>query len=116
MIKGKVRVIKIPGETNPADLMTKYLGTKEIEVRLDRMGIEVRPKRWRECGELRGEKDGKLVKGRWSEEEGDEEAGLEEALQWWKGRETQKGGRGGRGRKWCEAQKGGEGGHRGRGG
>ena len=112
VIKGKVRVIKIPGETNPADLMTKYLGTKEIEVRLDRMGIEVRPERWRECGESREEGDGKLVKGRWSEEEGEEEAGLEETLQWWKGKETQEGGRGGRGEKRREAPKGGEGRHR----
>ena len=112
VIKGKMRVIKIPGETNPADLMTKYLSTKEIEVRLGRMGVEVRPERWRECGESREEGDGKLVKGRWSEEEGDEEVGLEEALQWWKGKETQKGGQAGRGRKRREAQKGGERGHR----
>ena len=36
---GRVTVFKTPGDENPADLMTKVLGTKEIEVRLEKMGM-----------------------------------------------------------------------------
>ena len=35
---GKVRVSKVPGKDNPADLGTKYLGRKEID------------KIWKQCG------------------------------------------------------------------
>ena len=42
--KGRVEVGKVPGDENPADLMTKYLSMKEVEERLGRMsiGLEVR--------------------------------------------------------------------------
>ena len=36
---GKVEVSKVPGDKNPADLMTKILNTKDIQVRLDKMGL-----------------------------------------------------------------------------
>ena len=40
--KGGVRVVKLAGEENPADLMTKYLHEKEISIRLEGMGMEMR--------------------------------------------------------------------------
>ena len=36
---GKVEVNKVPGDKNPADLMIKILSTKDIQVRLDKMGL-----------------------------------------------------------------------------
>ena len=39
---GLLEVVKIPGTTNPADLMTKILTSKEIEDRLEMMNIKVR--------------------------------------------------------------------------
>ena len=41
MVKGKVRVVKVEGERNPADLMTKILSKGEIKVRLGLMGLRV---------------------------------------------------------------------------
>ena len=42
--KGRVEVGKVRGDSNPADLMTKYLSIKGVEERLGRMsiGLEVR--------------------------------------------------------------------------
>ena len=42
--EGKVEISKIPGEENPADLMTKILGIKDIESRLEGMNIKVEKK------------------------------------------------------------------------
>ena len=39
--QGKVKLIKVRGDTNPADLMTKYLGPKEVDERCAYLGIEV---------------------------------------------------------------------------
>ena len=39
--EGRVEVSKIPGESNPADLMTKVLTVSEIKSRLSRMNIEM---------------------------------------------------------------------------
>ena len=39
--QGKVKLIKVRGDTNPADLMTKYLGSKEVDERCAYVGIEV---------------------------------------------------------------------------
>ena len=36
---GKVQVSKVPGDKNPADLMTKILNTRDIQVRLNKMGL-----------------------------------------------------------------------------
>jgi hypothetical protein len=46
---GKVKVWKIPGDKNPADLMTKNLKIEEIRSRLLRLGltIEWRPNKGR---------------------------------------------------------------------
>ena len=38
---GLVEVSKIPGDQNPADLMTKVLGIKVIQSRLERMNIRM---------------------------------------------------------------------------
>ena len=37
--EGKVEVSKVPGDENPADLMTKILGLKDIQLRLDKMNL-----------------------------------------------------------------------------
>jgi hypothetical protein len=37
--EGRVRVRKVKGEENPADLMTKILKLEEIRSRLSRMGL-----------------------------------------------------------------------------
>eukprot|EP00973_Karenia_brevis_P075636 10508817-Karenia_brevis.AAC.1 len=37
---GKLVVEKIPGEENPADLMTKVLSVKDIQSRLNSMNLE----------------------------------------------------------------------------
>ena len=39
--EGKIEVYKIPGEQNPADLMTKILRLKDIESRLHNMNIKI---------------------------------------------------------------------------
>ena len=39
--EGKVEVSKLRGDSNPADLMTKVLGVREIEVRLRDLSIRV---------------------------------------------------------------------------
>eukprot|EP00973_Karenia_brevis_P011492 1555001-Karenia_brevis.AAC.1 len=37
---GRLVVEKVPGESNPADLLTKVLGSKDVENRLSSMSIE----------------------------------------------------------------------------
>ena len=44
VLEGKVEISKIPGKENPADLMTKILGMKDIESRLAGMNIKVEKK------------------------------------------------------------------------
>ena len=39
--KGRVKVEKVWGKWNPADLMTKYLTAAEVEERSRRMGLEI---------------------------------------------------------------------------
>ena len=40
--EGKVEVGKVPGTLNPADLMTKVLGIKEVEARLELMEMKMK--------------------------------------------------------------------------
>eukprot|EP00973_Karenia_brevis_P027756 3826067-Karenia_brevis.AAC.1 len=40
--EGGLGVSKVPGEENPADLMTKVLGYKDIKSRLEMMSMEMR--------------------------------------------------------------------------
>ena len=42
VLEGKVKVVKVLGTENPADLMTKVLTKAEIEERVGRMGMDVR--------------------------------------------------------------------------
>ena len=41
VLRGRVEVRKIPGESNPSDLLTKYLHVDAIKEHLNRMSIEV---------------------------------------------------------------------------
>ena len=41
--EGKVEVSKVRGDLNPADLMTKVLGAREVESRLRDLSIRVVP-------------------------------------------------------------------------
>ena len=91
VLRGNVKVEKIPGDSNPADLMTKFLGWREIEGRLEGMGIEVRPG-WKgagpRVGEIEGDKPkrgrggGSLVAGDWAEEDAADEDAWEETARW----------------------------------
>ena len=40
VLKGTVKVVKIKGEENPADLLTKFLNNDVIDKRLKDMGLE----------------------------------------------------------------------------
>ena len=90
VLKGAVKVIKIPGESNPADLMTKYLGADVIGQRLKSMNLR------RVSGhpiKRQGPKDNAIQiigaeKKRWADEdEGKEEEAENEAcrkvVEWW---------------------------------
>ena len=67
---GRVKVERINGKENPADLMTKYLRVGEVVERLRRMGLD-----WR-----RQQQDG--GRRRWADEaDSDEDDGGVEALE-----------------------------------
>ena len=87
VLNGLVRVVKIPGESNPADLMTKYLGVEVVARRLGEMNIRKVPgNQVKKEGQSRKEevKHSAMTK-RWADEEGgaDEDACLEVAS-WWR--------------------------------
>ena len=91
VLRGSVRVEKIPGDRNPADLMTKFLGWKEIEGRLEGLGIEVRPG-WKEreprvggaveSQPKRGKRQRGLMTGRWADELDDDVAEEGDLIEW----------------------------------
>ena len=58
VLKGLVKVVKIPGESNQADLMTKYLGADTVTERLKAMNIygKCRGTRSKERGQKTKEK------------------------------------------------------------
>ena len=69
---GRVKVERVSGKENAADLMTKYLKVEEVVERLGRMNLE-----WRQAGEVKG-------KQRWADIE-DGGSGTEEgAVQQWR--------------------------------
>jgi len=72
VLKGLVRVVKIPGESNPADLMTKYLGVDTVTERLKAMNIRKVPGNAvkREGPKDKREKGQEVVKKRWADEDG----------------------------------------------
>ena len=82
-----VRVVQIPRESNPADLMTKYLGVDTVTERLKAMNIRkvLGNAVKREGPKDRREKGQEVVKKRWADEDGGagEEACLE-VVEWWK--------------------------------
>ena len=71
--------------------MTKFLGWRDLEGRLEGMGIEVRPG-WKgagpRVGEIggdspkRGRSGGRLVAGEWAEEDVGDEGAWEETAHW----------------------------------
>ena len=91
--EGRVRVVKIPGEKNPADLMTKYLGVDVIRQRLGEMNLRVEegnPVKRVSQKERKDEKViGKIkVKRRWADDGAEGEAvadneACRQALEWW---------------------------------
>ena len=91
--EGRVKVVKIPGESNPADLMTKFLGVETIKRRLQEMNLRVEegnPVKRVSQKERKDEKTiGKIrVKKRWADDGGEGEHGADDeacrkALEWW---------------------------------
>ena len=41
VLKKNIKVLKVKGEENPADLMTKYLSEKDVSKHLHKMNIEI---------------------------------------------------------------------------
>ena len=66
--EGRIKVFKVRGEDNPADLMTKYLSVKDIVTRLDRMNIGYESQYFQE---VLKEKD-KSKRIRWADIEDDD--------------------------------------------
>ena len=86
VLKGLVKVAQIPGESNPADLMTKYLGVDTVTERLKAMNIRKVPGNAikREGPKDKGEKRPEAVKKRWADEEGGTgEEACREVVDWW---------------------------------
>ena len=86
VLKGLVEVVKTPGESNPADLMTKYLGADTVTERLKAMNIRKVPGNAikREGPKDKGEKRPEAVKKRWADEEGGTgEEACREVVDWW---------------------------------
>ena len=87
-MKGAVRVVKIPGEEDPADLMTKYLHVVTISSHLHKMnfvamkGNAVKMKGVKERTRREGEGERALVTGRWADEE-EENGDIEKVGRWW---------------------------------
>ena len=82
VLKGVVKVVKIKGEENPADLMTKFLNTEIIDKRLKGMGlVKVGGNKAR-----KKEENNNLVKGRWADEDGEDGEDVKATVSWWKAR------------------------------
>ena len=90
---GRVKVVKVKGDENPADLMTKFLKVEEIRERLERMGIRVEPRRRVKVvgGHDRKRRSGMVgsverkARGRWADDETDSAEDGEALVRWWKG-------------------------------
>ena len=87
VLNGRVRVVKIPGESNPADLMTKYLSADVVARRLSEMHIRKvagNPIK-REGPRRKEEKEGGAAKARWADEaeEADDEEAYKDVANWW---------------------------------
>jgi hypothetical protein len=90
VMKGLVKVVKIPGDHNPADLMTKFLKVEIIDQRLKEMNLKRVPgndvkKKPDVRKKIQKIEVDKLVGNRWADaSEGDEEGDAVETIQWWK--------------------------------
>ena len=81
VMKGLIEVIKIPGQDNPADLMTKFLHRDLIEEHLKKLNIKMKEGNVvkRVVAERKVEVKAKqsdehrLVKGRWADEDVDQD-------------------------------------------
>ena len=84
VLKGLVKVVKIPGESNPADLMTNILEADTVTEGLKAMNIRKVPGN---AVKREGPKD-KAVTKRWADAEGGagEEACFE-VVEWWRRKE-----------------------------
>ena len=88
VLKGVVKVVKIPGEQNPADLMTKFLNRSDIASRLAHLdlhateGNPVKADRVA-LGQEEDMQSRRLVRGRWADA-GGEEGGEAEVQDWWR--------------------------------
>ena len=40
--RGRIKIVKISGKGNPADIFTKYHGAKELQERCDNLSIEIK--------------------------------------------------------------------------
>ena len=49
--RGKVKLLKVEGVKNPADIFTKYLTHIEIEKHLKRLNIEMKPRSQASCSD-----------------------------------------------------------------
>jgi hypothetical protein len=91
VLKGAVKVIKVPGESNPADLMTKFLHRKDIDSRLKEMGLHMT-----EGNPVKVDRTPKTVEmnsRKWADarEAEDEDAECAEVVEWWRGEMTKYG-------------------------
>ena len=90
VMKGLVKIVKIPGDENPADLMTKFLKVEIIDQRLKEMNLKRVPgndvkKKPDVQKKLQKIEIAKLVADRWADaSDGDEEGDAVETLRWWK--------------------------------
>ena len=90
VLKGVVKVVKILGEQNPADLMTKCLNRSDIASRLAHLDLhatEGNPVKADRVAVGQEEEEDmqsrKLVRGRWADA-GGEEGGEAEVQDWWR--------------------------------
>ena len=89
-MKGLVKVVKIPGDDNLADPMTKLLKAETIDQRLKEINLKRVPgndvkKKPDERKKIQKIEVDKLVADRWADaSDGDEEGDAVETIRWWK--------------------------------
>ena len=88
VLRGVVKVVKIPVGQTPADLMTKFLNRSDIASRLAHLDLHategnlVKADRV-EVGQEEDKQSRRLVRGRWADA-GCEEGGEAEVQDWWR--------------------------------
>jgi len=90
VMKCLMKIVKIPGDENPADLMTKFLKVEIIDQRLKEMNLKRVPgndvkKKPDVQKKIQKIEIDKLVADRWADaSDGDEEGDVVETIRWWK--------------------------------